>query len=215
MLVDLFSRDSGVVPTVAKGVRGRKGTRRAVLQPFQRIRCAWRGRGELVSLIKFEPEMRAGDYSREALFSGFYLNELLMRLLHRYDPHEMLFDAYAHVLANLEQAEKLEVNLREFELFLLNELGYGIDFNFDINDQPMQQELLYKLTSQQRFMALSPGQDADVNTFLGAELQAIAQHDWEQHGILQQAKRLSRLSLAPLLGDKPLRSRALFRSYER
>ena len=215
LLVDLFTREHGVVPTVAKGIRGRKGSRRAILQPFRRIQCAWRGRGELVGLTKFESDGLSYDYSKEVLYSGFYLNELLIRLLHRHDPHELLFDAYAQVLEDFQQADKLEVHLREFEFLLLNELGYGVDLAWDINDQPILAEQLYQLTSQQRFIVLTTGQDADANTFLGAELMAIAQQDWQQHGILKQAKRLSRLSMSPLLGDKPLQSRALFRSYQR
>ena len=215
LLVDIFSRDFGLVPTVAKGIRGKKGGRRATLQPFRRLRCAWTGKGELVNLIKFENEGLAFEYAKEVLYSGFYLNELLMRLLHRYDPHELLFDAYAQVLKNLQEPETLEVNLREFEFLLLNELGYGIDFSWDINDEAITSDGLYQLTTQQRFMQITPNQDVDANTFLGAELMAIAKQDWQHKDILKQAKRLTRLSLSPLLGNKPLQSRALFRSYQR
>lgn len=215
LLVDIFTRDHGVVPTVAKGIRGKKGTRRAILQPFRRIRCSWRGKGDLVSLIKFESEDLGYDYAKQVLFSGFYLNELLMRLLHRHDPHELLFDAYGKVLNDFQLPENLEVCLREFEFLLLNELGYGIDFSSDIDERPIQSEALYRLIAQQRFMQIGDAQPADENTFLGHELMAIAEHDWQQKDILKQAKRLTRLSLSPLLGDKPLQSRALFRSYQR
>jgi DNA repair protein RecO (recombination protein O) len=131
LVLDLFTRDLGRIAVVAKGAKRPYSQLRSVLLPFQRI---------AVSLTRSRPPSSGDDASEihtlrsaefigplaalppERLFSGFYLNELLMKLLARHDPHEQLFAAYGQALATLAWADE-QAALRAFELELMREVG--------------------------------------------------------------------------------------------
>src|SRR5690606_32272581 len=144
----------------------------------------------------------------EALFSGLYLNELLIRLLPPEVPHPAVFDHYAATLLALAEGRPLEPLLRSFEWRLLDELGYGFDLDTDINGEPVAADGIYRLqvdAGLERVWLLQPG------LFQGVELLAMAQADWSAPGALAAAKRLMRQALAVHLGGRPLVSRELFR----
>jgi DNA repair protein RecO (recombination protein O) len=137
-----------------------------------------------------------------------YLNELLTRLLHRYDPHPELYHHYIHALKGLASDEKLEWVLRRFELQLLNELGYGVDLHCDGQDgSPLLFDCDYRLTLDEGFL---PVGQAMKDTFRGADLLALAAGE-QSEALRPVAKRLCRLLMAPHLGDKPLQSRELMK----
>ena len=144
----------------------------------------------------------------EALFSGLYLNELLIRLLPAEDPLPSVFDHYAATLLALAEGRPLEPLLRSFEWRLLDDLGYGFSLTTDIHDQPIAPDGLYRLqvdAGLERVYLLQPG------LFNGNELLAMAEADWSAPGALSAAKRLMRQALAVHLGGRPLVSRELFR----
>lgn len=154
LILDLFTRTQGRVAAVAKGAKKPHSNLRAVLLPFQRINVSLgrlpegEGAGDIQTLRQAEwaggPAMLAGA----ALFSGFYLNELLMKLLARHDPHPALFDAYAQTLPGLGagEDERTQAALRAFELTLLKEIGLLPDLGIaTLTQQPLAAQALYAL----------------------------------------------------------------------
>lgn len=202
-LVDFFTA-GGRLRAVLRGARGKAGS---LARPFQPLELELRGSGELKTVARLEaagiPHLLGGD----ALFSGLYLNELLVRLLAADDAHPALFEHYAATLTALTAGRPLEPLLRAFEWRLLDELGYGFALDRDCQGQPVDPVRLYQWLPEEGFQAVAQWQPG---LFLGRELLALAQADWTQPGALAAAKRLMRQALAPHLGGRPLVSRELF-----
>lgn len=162
LIVELFTRERGRVVVAAKGAKRPYSQLRPVLVPFQRLHLhlgrAPRDEAAEVRLLRNAerasgPAMPAGG----ALFAGFYLNELLLKLLAREDPHEALFDAYADAVTALQAADDgaaptvpaLESNLRGFELRLLRELGLLPELDREtLTQQPLRAEGRYTLDAE-------------------------------------------------------------------
>ncbi|MBK1617465.1 DNA repair protein RecO [Lamprobacter modestohalophilus] len=151
LLIELFTADEGRLVCVAKGAksapRGRSALA-ALLQPFQPLWLGWVGRGEVKTLTRAEAAAPSIALVAERLYCGFYLNELLIRLLDREDPHEALFVFYQQALADLA-SEPLDAVLRRFELRLLEELGYALDLRSDRQGKPIEPVHDYRYTSDQ------------------------------------------------------------------
>jgi len=128
LIVEAFTRRMGRIALLARGARRPRSAMRGVLLAFQPLRLGWSGSGELATLMSAEwagPLQPATLLSGRGLMCGFYLNELILRLLPREDPHETLFDHYAAALAGLCTADSPAPVLRGFEKRLLAELGYA------------------------------------------------------------------------------------------
>lgn len=202
-LVDLFT-PQGRLRAVLRGARGKSGS---LARPFLPLEIELRGKGELKNLARLEPNGIPNLLHGEVLFSGLYLNELLIRLLPAQDPHPALFEHYAATLQALATGHPLQPLLRTFEWRLLDELGYGFALAQDIHGQPLAPDIHYRLLPDAGLEAvdhLQPG------LFLGRDLLALAEADWQQPASLGTAKRLMRQALAPHLGGRPLVSRELF-----
>ncbi|MBD8491706.1 DNA repair protein RecO [Pseudomonas syringae] len=203
-LVD-FLTPQGRLRAVLRNARGKAGT---LARPFVPLEAEFRGRGELKNVARMEGAGIARWLVGEALFSGMYLNELLIRLLPTEDPHPAVFDHYAATLVALAEGRPLEPLLRSFEWRLLDDLGYGFALDTDVEGQPLDATGLYRLrvdAGLERVWLLQPG------LFQGVELLAMAEADWSVPGALAAAKRLMRQALAVHLGGRPLVSRELFR----
>jgi DNA repair protein RecO (recombination protein O) len=129
LILELFTRERGRLAVAAKGAKRPYSQLRASLLPFQRLnvslgRAADDGSTEVQTLRGVEWAGGAGMPSGAALFPGFYLNELLLKLLARQDPHPLLFDAYAQTLPVLADERAAQAALRAFELTLLREVGW-------------------------------------------------------------------------------------------
>ncbi|MEE9255364.1 MAG: DNA repair protein RecO [Pseudomonadales bacterium] len=210
-LVELFTRDFGRVGAVARGMRKLDGKRGGSVQAFRPLLVSWRGRGELKTLSSAEPG-GAGWLTGERLWAGLYVNELLMRLLHRFDPHPRLFDAYTTSIASLQHLDDLEPTLRRFEKILLSEIGYGIAFT-SMEGHGLERNLDYRYDPQRGFLPLGDRvseRDTARDVFCGDELVAIAEDRYDSREVRASAKRLMRLALRPPLGNRPLNSRQLF-----
>jgi DNA repair protein RecO (recombination protein O) len=203
-LVD-FITPQGRLRAVLRSARGKAGT---LARPFVPLDIEFRGRGELKNVGRMEAYGTSCWLEGEALFSGLYLNELLIRLLPAEDPHPGVFDHYAATLAALAEGRALEPLLRSFEWRLLDDLGYGFALDVDVNGDALAADGMYRLqvdAGLERVYLFQPGQ------FQGAELLAMAEADWSAPGALSAAKRLMRQALAVHLGGRPLVSRELFR----
>jgi DNA repair protein RecO (recombination protein O) len=203
-LVD-FLTPQGRLRAVLRGARGKAGT---LARPFVPVEVEFRGRGELKNVGRLEAAGIPRWLHGEALFSGLYLNELILRLLPAEDPHPVLFEHYAATLEALAAGRALEPLLRAFEWRLLDELGYGFALAEDLHGQPVVIGQLYRLLPDS---GLEPVHLLQPGLFQGAELLAMAEADWTAPGALAAAKRLMRQALAVHLGGRPLVSRELFR----
>jgi DNA repair protein RecO (recombination protein O) len=136
------------------------------------------------------------------VFSGWYLNELVLRLVARRDPHPLLFQHYGEALAALE-GPRAGAALRLFEKRLLTELGYGLQL-----PQPVEPEAWYRWDTDQGLRLAEPG----PSSYRGASLQALAEETLDTPESLRDARRLMRAALRPHLGDRALRTPELLRS---
>lgn len=203
-LVD-FLTPHGRCRAVLRGARGKAGS---LVRPFIPLELELRGRGELKAVARLEPAGVPNLLTGDALFSGLYLNELLIRLLPAESPHPVLFDHYAATLPLLAEGRPLEPLLRAFEWRLLDELGYGFALDQDRHGKPIEPQGLYRWLAESGF---EPVVQLQSGLFHGADLLAMNEADWQTPGVLAAAKRLMRQALAPHLGGRPLVSRELFR----
>lgn len=218
LLIELFSRDHGRVAMVARGARRPGSALRGTLLGFQPLAVSWFGGGEVKTLHAAEWQGGVPQLVGLPLICGFYLNELLLRLLPREDGHDGLFriyDATVRELAALGRGElrQLEPVLRRFELALLRELGYGLAFDRDSGGRLFDPAQPYRFCAGRGFV---PEADADAAgvTLAGSTVAAMAQGDFSDPQTAQQAKTLTRRLLAELLGDAPLHTRQLLRDLQ-
>lgn len=210
LLLEMFSRQHGRLGLIAKGARRPKSGLRATLIPFQLLAVSFSGRGELPTLSNAEPLAPAALLAGETLYCGLYLNELLMRLLHRHDPHERLFQNYADALQGLATTASLETVLRLFEKRLLEEIGYGLVLDHSVDDgAAVQADAHYRYLPERGPVAARAG-DADGIPVSGRSLLALAREQFDDESVRREAKRLLRALLARQLGTRPLLSRRLF-----
>lgn len=133
LLVEAFTREHGRIGLIARGARAAKSRPRALLQPFRPLLLSWNERGDLGTLTGVEAAGPAQEFRGETVFSGWYLNELLLRLLQRHDAHALVFEAYVDAIGTLEH--RGERALRRFEMQLLAALGFGLDLPPDLDPQ--------------------------------------------------------------------------------
>ncbi len=208
-LTDLFTLELGKISAVARGVRGNKGDKKSLLQSFQLLLLSVSGRHELRTLNQLEsagPRLQLGG---NQLFSAMYLNELLNRVLPKEDPHPELFLSYQQSLQWLANGGDIEPCLREFELSLLDDMGYGIDLTQEYeNGETVEPNVDYCLVLESGIRRIDVNA-LGTNRFSGEALLQVSNNLWTPNS-LQCAKRITRMALSPLLGQKPLKSRELF-----
>lgn len=215
-IVELFTRNHGRVSLVARGMRRPKSRLRAALQPFQPLAVSWSGRGSsLMTLHGAESTGPAMALEGAPLMSGFYMSELILRFLHRGDPHPQLFEAYGETLLRLAHGEPPEIVLRRFELELLAEAGYGLNLDHDATTgNPLETARSYEFVMERGPVPAEPGGSSDL-IFNGGELLAIGKGDFADPRHVQSARRLLRAVLDHYLAGKPLKSRAVFAAMQR
>jgi DNA repair protein RecO (recombination protein O) len=207
LVVELFSRDFGRVAAIAKGARRPRSAMRGMLQAFQPLLATWSGKSELRNLHSLDWGEGLLLLNGEALMCGFYLNELLLRLLPREDPHTALFDYYSQTLRYLAAAEPMAPTLRRLELKMLQELGYAVPLTHQVEGTPIEPEREYLYLPERG--AVSPGDNETGVQLSGKTLLDMARDDYSDPATLLQSKQLMRMLLAHYLGDKPLHTRQL------
>ncbi len=211
LLLEIFSCQYGRIGLVARGAQGKRSSLKALLQPFQPLLVSWSGRGELQTMTGAEADGSALSLNAEALLSGFYLNELLMRLLHRHDPHIELYNSYRRALAELAGGEGQERTLRLFERDLLQELGYGLQLSHSTEGIALDAAQRYCYNFEH---GPSPVGDEECGGIMlhGATLLALAEEWPAGSEWLNEAKKLMRAVLQRYLGERPLATRELYRA---
>ncbi|QJD31388.1 DNA repair protein RecO [Methylococcus geothermalis] len=210
LILELFTLHHGRIGLIAKGARrGRQGLA-PVLQPFVPLLVSWCGRGELATLTQAEAGGSGLRLQHTALFCGFYLNELLMKLLPSHDPHPELFNAYRHALADLAADEDPETALRGFELSLLEDIGYGLQLVAEaVGGQAVRPDRLYTYRIE---AGPVPATEDEADAVLGATLLALRDRRFDSPETRTEAKRLMRRIIAHHLEGRALKSRELFRN---
>ena len=210
LVVELFTRDFGRVAAVAKGARRPRSAMRGMLQSFQPLLGAWSGKAELKNLHSLEWGERLLLLQGEALICGFYLNELLLRLLPREDEHAALFDFYGQTLRILAEGGDLAPTLRRFELKMLQQMGYAVPLAQDEHEAEIAAARQYRYIAERGACAAGGDEGPKIGVQLaGQTLLDMAQDDYSATLTQQQSKQLMRYLLAHYLGDKPLHTRQL------
>ena len=211
LVVELFAHGFGRVAATAKGARRPRSAMRGMLQSFQPLLATWSGKVELKTLHSLEWGGGLLLLKGEALMCAFYLNELLLRLLPREDPHENLFEYYSATLKILATGEDLATTLRRFELKLLQELGYAIPLQYDVDNAQILEDISYRYEAEHGAKRINDKSERIYNgiQLLGKTIIDIANDNYSNSQTQLQSKQLMRYLLAYYLGDKPLYTRQL------
>ncbi len=216
ILLEVFSAEHGRLGLIAKGVRKKRGRWQSELQPFVPLLLSWTGRGELPVVTGVELYGELLSLSGKYLLSAFYINELMMHLLHRHDPYPGLFQNYHSVLIQLArlslqsnaESQQLERVLRLFEKKLLEEVGYGVVWDCDSETgeviQPGQQYVYKQGTG-----VVSLQDDNEENIYQGRSLLALQAGQLQDAESLRDAKRLLRTIIDQMLDGRELKSRKM------
>lgn len=199
-LLEVYTRDFGIVSVLAKGVRQEKSKLAGVLLPFTLLHISYLDKNELKILTQAE-FVRNHTPRRLALYCGFYLNELLQRFLFRNDPHPELFAAYQACLGELCNDLHIEQTLRYFELDLLETCGYAVDLAVDHNDQPVDKLRRYNFQANLGLI------EDDNGCISGVSLLMLNVKAPLPETALLEAKRFLRAMLDGHLQGKPMQSR--------
>ncbi len=216
LIVEVLSRDFGRMALLARGARRPRAAIRGLLMAFQPLEVAWAGKGEVLTLMKAEWQGGQPLLTGEALFCGFYLNELLMHLLPREDAHERLFARYADMLVRLAAdpgGKVREADLRSFEKSLLQELGYGLTLSHDSEGRAIEPEGHYAYRMEQGPVRLEHA-DAAPQVVSGRTLLDLEAEDFADPRSRSEAKQLMRTLMAYYLAGKELETRKIFKELQ-
>lgn len=222
LLLEVLTPNHGRIGLVARGVRKPKGRWQSLLQPFVPLLLSWSGRGELGTVVDAEMSGAAHPLKGHVLLSGFYINELLTRLLHRHDPHPELFDYYQSLLKQLsllsdgaDGRQQLQQQLRLFEMQLLQEIGYGLVLGHDVaTGAAIDPDINYSYRLGEGPLPVADVV-CDVLVVRGRSLLALADGKLDDADLLRDAKRLMRAALDQQLGGRPLHSRQMIMDLQR
>ena len=218
VVAEVFTRSHGRVALIARGARRPASALRGLMQPFTPLLLSWFGKAELKTLHAAEWQGGLTAPEGRALMCGFYLNELLLRLLARGDAHETLYDRYLATLGQLageacgtdyERATYFERILRRFEKNLLSEIGYGATFDVEAGSgAPIQAQARYVFQPERGALRATGQPGCPVS---GQTLMDLAADRFERQTTLVEAKALMRTLINHTLGAKPLYTRQLLR----
>ena len=215
-IIEVFTAEHGRLSVVARGVRkqGKKGGRGGLLQPFVPLLASFSGRAELKTLGAVESAGAPLVLVGERMFSGLYLNELLVRLLHRHDPQPEVFSAYEQTLEAISRGHDVAACLRHFEIELLRLLGYAMNLETDaVGDAPLDPVQHYEYRPAQGAVPVQREEGAAV--FSGAELLAIGRESFDDEAVLREAGRLLRHVIHYHLDGRELKTRKVLKDLHR
>jgi DNA repair protein RecO (recombination protein O) len=208
LIIDLLSRDHGRIALVAKGAKRPHSKLRGVLQTFQPLSVNWTGKAEVRTLVAAEWVGGLLPLEKSALLCGFYLNELLVKLLARDDPHPELFDHYVATLNQLAHGESPPIVLRQFERALLKASGVAADLSrCTASGGLVDPDRIYVVDPER---GTRPAFAADVWPRInGKTLLDMEREDYSDSTTQSQSKFLMRFLLAHYLGGAPLNTRQI------
>lgn len=207
LIVEAFTREHGRVAVVARGAKSARSRWRNVLQPFRPLLLSWNQKSELGTLTAVDQVASPPALVAQSLYCGLYLNELLMRLLHRGDPHAEVFERYRHVLSELASEAPPQPLLRVFEKHLLEAIGYAmlLDREFLSGTEVRPQNWYDYKPDRGPVLSAATGK----NLVSGTALLALHTEDLKAEN-LSELRMLMRTVIGYHLGGKPLASLSLF-----
>jgi len=205
-ILDVISRDHGRLSLVARGSRSANSKLKGYLRPFLPLQLSWFIRSDLGTLTGAEMNGAPISLSGDALLSAYYINELLLNLLHKHDPQVDVFLAYQKTIETLNRDAEVAANLRRFEMELLRLLGYGLNLDHDtVSDAELDENRRYEYRIELGPVPVSSGDGSMI--FSGAELIDIREQKFSNSSVLRNANRLLRQVIAWHLNGKELKSR--------
>ena len=204
LIIEFLTLNYGRVAALARSARGLKSHYKGRLELFFPFLISWSGRADLKFLG--EAELNGIPYllDGESLLCGFYLNELILRLLHPNDPDNYLFHYYKNALDQLSKGH-IEAALRSFEKQLLEQIGYGLPLECDIERNiPFEEDQFYQYIPERGFILCK--KKGELNVFSGKSLLALREEIFFNVELLKEMKRLMRLVLGRLLGKNLLKT---------
>jgi DNA repair protein RecO (recombination protein O) len=212
-ILEVLTREHGRLTLFARGVRGPQAKLAPVLQPFQPLLFSFSGRGEAATLTGAERDGSHAALPPAALLSGFYLNELLLKLTTRHDPQPELFAHYHATLSALRAGAELAPALRLFEKHLLEVLGYGLDLATEAHgERAIEPQGRYEFRPDAGLVAVPAGTEGAL---AGASLLGLAADDLSAPGALEDARRLLSAALGACLEGRTLATREVARAMVR
>jgi DNA repair protein RecO (recombination protein O) len=236
LILQAWTEKHGRLGLVAKGARRPKSAMRALLVPFQPLELDWFGRAELKTLKTAEPSVPAVPLVGQGLLSAFYLNELLLKLTTREDPHEGLFAAYDQAITELRALSRtrtapaeagkaaiagpspIEPVLRRFELRLLQEVGYALELTREgTSHAPIVAEREYLYVVERGAVPAPEAGETPFNAvrLRGSTLLDLDRGQLDDAATIAQAKHLMRLLINHSLNGQELATRAMVRDLQR
>jgi DNA repair protein RecO (recombination protein O) len=218
LIVEAFARHHGRVGLLARGARRARSAVRGTLLAFHPLRLSWTASAELGTLTAAEWSGGQPSLGGLALMCGFYMNELLLRLLPREDAHEALFDAYAAAVARLGAGAEPAGLLRSFELSLLRELGYAPPLDRDpASGLPVQAARRYRYLPERGPVesehAARERDEGDI-TVSGQTLLDMARDDYSRVETREESRRLLRRLIAARLSGQTLHTSDMLRELQ-
>ncbi|MEQ1636165.1 MAG: DNA repair protein RecO [Methylococcales bacterium] len=219
LILDLLTRDYGIVAVLAKGVRKAKSKTAGLLLPFKALTVSYCGKADLKMLTQVELQAGATNLTGLALYCGFYVNELVSRFLHKYDPHPEVYNDYFDCLtqltwvmsadqcsgSSLTPVMQLEAVLRVFELNLMQNIGLAL-----LTQHDAYTETAIKPAATYYFHAeLGVIEHSGTGTVSGKTILAMNDKDFSDAQTLSEAKKIMRSVINFHLQGKPLKSRAV------
>jgi DNA repair protein RecO (recombination protein O) len=211
-IVEVFTSEHGRLTLFARGANGPKSALKGVLRPFQRLLVSWSGKSEACQLVSAEIDGVTTKLAPARLMSGFYLNELLLKLTERRDPHPEIFFSYASCMQALCGGEVEEPTLRRFEKRLLNDLGYGLELRRTEDGMPVEPDRYYRYASEsgpRPCVAEAPG------AVYGQSLADLQTESFGGARSLRDAKRVLRAAIDACLDGRSLKSREVMLALRR
>jgi len=213
LILEIISREFGRVSLVAKGAKRNKKQQGVNYNLYQKYLMSWVSRSELGTLVDIESASLMNSLKPEQVMTGFYMNEITLRLLHKHESHPELFDSYDTTIMRLSNNGSEQTSLRYFEKILLQSLGYGVVFGQDVKTGEIivaEGDYYYKLDS-------GPSTETS-NTIAGVKVSGKTLIELDKETLsetknINEAKILLRSLLNQYLGDKPLASRQLYQAY--
>lgn len=213
LILDVLSRDYGRVNLIAKGAKKNKKQQGISFDLYQKYLVSWILKTELGTLTSIESARSLLKIKPDKLLSGFYMNEIILRLLHKHEAHPELFDAYESALNKLIEGDPEEKILRYFEMALLKSLGYGLVLDYDVKTGESidgGNEYFYEFDHGPSTQSIQTKMACSIS---GRTLLELNSEQLSSSKQVHEAKKLLRSILSRYLGDKPLASRALYDAY--
>ena len=213
LILEIFSREHGRLSLIAKGAKRKKKYQGINHNLYQKYNMSWVSKYELGTLTDIELDSLSNSLKPELIMTGFYMNEVLLRLLHKHESHPELFDAYDITINRLINDMPEQIVLRYYEKVLLQSLGYGLILEHEVETGETliaEKDYFYKFDFGPCLASANndPGINISGKTLLELDAETLSNTD-----NINEAKTLLRTILNQHLGERPLASRELYQAY--